>query len=109
MRQRHIDELAPGAAGGLALRDGRPAGYLQGIGGAGGRSTLNRYGIGHMRAIGAAGGRAKRQRQYSTPATIRAWDGRKFRRVPYWPAGGRGRKRPIFVRNEIDDESSNPI
>lgn len=109
MRQRNLDELAHGAAGGSALRDGRPAGYMQAIGAAGGRSTLYRYGIGHMRAIGAAGGRAKRQRQYTTPATIRAWDGRKFRRIPYWPASGRRRKRPIWVRIELTGESSDPI
>ena len=82
MRQRSLNELQRGAAGGRALAEQRGAAYL--------------------RQLAAAGGREKRRRAYAWPRTIRPWYGGVERRVPYWPARStRRRRRPIFVRIEV--------
>jgi hypothetical protein len=102
MRQRSLNELQRGAAGGRALAEQRGAAYLRQLAAAGGRSTLARYGVAHLRQLAAAGGREKRRRAYTWPRTIRPWYGGVERRVPYWPArSSKRRRRPVFVRIEV--------
>lgn len=101
--QHDLYELLPGVAGGRQLLRDRGVGYFAEIGRRGGRTTRQRYGLSYLQELASRGGRSKRWRQYSTPATIRAWDGVTYRRVPYWPhqVRGRRRQRPVFVRIEL--------
>lgn len=100
MEQHDLYSLLPGVAGGRALVAQRGRRHLVEMGTTGGRTTALRYGREYMRELAARGGRAKRHKQYTMPATITAWDGVTYRRVPYWPARRR-RKRPVFVRIEL--------
>jgi len=103
MEQQDVFSILPGVAGGRALRDSQGSNYFAQIGARGGCATRERYGLPHMRDLASRGGRAKRRKLYSVPATISAWDGVTYRRVPYWPhqVRGRRRQRPIFVRIEL--------
>lgn len=104
MQQSKLTDLLPGSAGGRRLVDLRGRDHFVQLGASGGRSTARRYGVAYMRQLGASGGRAKRRRQYTTPATIRSWDGVIYRRIPYWPhqVRRRRRRRPEFIRVELD-------
>lgn len=101
--QHQLSELAPGSPGGRALRERRGVGYFAEIGSRGGRRTVSTYGLLHMRSLAAAGGREKRRRLYSWPRTVRPWYGGLERRVPYGPPKStKRRKRPVFVRIELE-------
>jgi hypothetical protein len=102
MEQQDLSIALPGVAGGRATRDRYGLAHLRELASRGGRATRDRYGLAHLRELASRGGRAKRYKLYSHPATIRAWDGVIYRRVPYWPhqARQKRRRRPIFVRIE---------
>jgi hypothetical protein len=58
-----------------------------------------------MRQLASKGGKAKRDKLYTQPQTIQAWDGLTYRRVPWWPhqPGRRRRRRPVLVRIELGE------
>lgn len=100
--QGDLFALFPGAQGGRSLAALRGREYFRTLGSRGGCTTATRYGQAHMRQLASAGGREKRRRLYTHPATIVAWDGVTYRRIPYWPArSSRRRRRPVFVRVEV--------
>lgn len=101
MKQSKLTDLLPGSAGGRRCVELHGASRMVQLGSAGGRSTVERFGREYMRQLGSAGGRAKRRKEYTIPRTIRAWDGYRYRRIPYWPAGRR-RRRPVWVRVELE-------
>jgi hypothetical protein len=104
MNQRDFYELLPGVPGGRKLRDQRGVEYLRQLGQRGGMSTRDRYGAAHLRQLGQRGGYARAGRLYAQARTIRAWDGFRYRVIPWWPHQRRRqrRKRPVFVRVELD-------
>jgi len=102
MEQQDVFSALPGVAGGRQLLASRGPEYFAQIGARGGQATRDRHGLAHLRELARRGGRAKRHKLYTLPATIEAWDGITYRRVPYWPhqPGRRRRQRPVFVRIE---------
>lgn len=104
MQQNDIWVALPGVKGGRAVRDKHGEDYLQSIARKGGETTVKRYGTAYMRALGRKGGIAKRNRIYTLPKTIKAWDGVVYRRVPWYPhhKSRQRRKRPVLVRIEFD-------
>ena len=104
MQQQDFFVLLPGVAGGRGVRDRYGVEYLRQLAQRGGQSTRDRYGAAHLRQLAQRGGYAKAHRLYAEARSIRAWDGYRYRVIPYWPHQRRRqrRKRPVFVRVELD-------
>jgi hypothetical protein len=104
LEQRELWELLPGAAGGQALKQRKGSEYFAQLGARGGAATRDRYGVGHLKELAQRGGEATRKRYHSTPRTIQPWYGGIERYIPYWPPKRtKRRKRPIYVRVELDE------
>lgn len=104
MHQQDFYILLPGVAGGRSVRDRRGVEYLRELARRGGQATRDRYGRAHLAELAKRGGFAKAGRLYAEARTIRAWDGYRYRVVPWWPHQRRRqrRKRPVYVRIELD-------
>jgi hypothetical protein len=108
IEQKELWELLPGAAGGreLARRKGRE--YFVELGQRGGKATRDRYGTDYLKELARRGGEANRKRCHNEPRTVHPWYGGTERRIPYWPPRAtKRRKRPIYVRIEIENEEQN--
>jgi hypothetical protein len=105
IEQRGLWELLPGAAGGQALKRRKGSDYFAQLGARGGTMTRNRYGAGYLKEIGQRGGEANRKRYHGEPRTVHPWYGGTERRIPYWPPKmTKRRKRPLYVRVDVDDQ-----
>src|SRR3712207_2034598 len=105
IEQRELWELLPGAAGGQELRRQKGRDYFAQLGARGGTTTRDRYGADYLRELGHRGGEANRKRYHSTPQTLHPWYGGVERRIPYWPPKAtKRRKRPLYVRVELEEE-----
>jgi hypothetical protein len=104
LEQRELWELLPGAAGGQELKRRKSRDYFAELGARGGATTRDRYGVDYLKELGQRGGEANRKRYHDEPRTIHPWYGGTERRVPYWPPKRtKRRKRPIYVRVELDE------
>jgi hypothetical protein len=104
VEQKDLWELMPGIAGGQELKRQKGSDYFTELGQRGGTTTRDRYGIEYLRELAQRGGEANRRRYHSQPQTIHPWYGGAERRIPYWPPGmTKRRKRPLYIRIEIDE------
>jgi hypothetical protein len=110
VRQRELNELLPGSAGGRKLRRLKGREYFVELGRRGGKATRDRYGLDYLRDLARRGGEALRRLYHHEPRTVRPWYGGKERIVPYWPAKAtKRRKRPIYVRIELEPPSQEEL
>jgi hypothetical protein len=105
IEQRELWELLPGAAGGQELRRRKGRDYFAQLGARGGTTTRDRYGVDYLKELAQRGGEANRQRYHTLPRTVQPWYGGVERRIPYWPPTmTKRRKRPIYIRVELEGE-----
>jgi hypothetical protein len=103
--QRELRDLLPGATGGRALRRLKGRDYFVKLGERGGRTTRDRYGKEYLKELAHRGGEATRKRYHCQVRTVQPWYGGIERRIPYWPPQStKRRKRPLYIRIELDDD-----
>jgi hypothetical protein len=105
IEQRELWELLPGTAGGQALKRQKSPDYFAQLGARGGATTRDRYSVDYLKDLAHRGGEATRKRYHTIPQTIHPWYGGVERRIPYWPPKvTKRRKRPLYIRVELEDE-----
>jgi hypothetical protein len=110
LEQRELWELLPGAPGGQELKRRKGREYFAELGRRGGATTRDRYGVDYLKDLAQRGGEANRKRYHTTPRTVHPWYGGVERSIPYWPPTmTKRRKRPVYVRVELDQCGNQPI
>src|SRR6476646_8279857 len=110
IEQRELRDQLQGVAGGKALRRLKGREYFVELGRRGGKATRDRYGVGYLKELAKRGGDALRRLYHHEPRTIRPWYGGKERVIPYWPPNAtRRRKRPIYIRIELEPPSEQEL
>jgi hypothetical protein len=105
VEQKDLWELLPGVAGGRNLSQQKGSDYFSELGRRGGITTRDRYGTDYLKELAHRGGEANSKRYHNQPQTIHPWYGGTERRIPYWPpTATKRRKRPIYIRIELEEE-----